>query len=1044
MPSRVRFDLPKEGATEIRVHGVGGTGPDAILGDPYPEQVAGDERAGFFRPSQPDPILDHTVEAYSWGGLTSRKATRALWILLLPLTLTNLAGWMIVRSGPGRLFAYIQERLCRVIALFATVLMIVGVAMVTADLVSLQCGGSPACMDGRWWLRIFENDFFRRPLRRVVVGIVPPIVLLGFLVRRSLESRKEYEEFSPGRGAGRRATEAGEDADLSSPDFWHRPTLVRNLTALHLAGTLAVLAYLLSESIVEVHALADSMPWWLNWTRGGSLAALGVTVAWLMGLRWKRGPVQPNRLSRRFHWGYAAVVAILFLATATGAVLVHVPGSENRLPATFREAPLKVLLIAGVIAIAVAILQIVAWALQIRKELWDSRRGDRAQLVPPALRVALFCLLLAPVAAVIWSSRRMEIVYGVLAIQFFASIIFFRAWLPAAIAAVGLMMGPWAWKWSEAPQFHAGAVVAALVVLLILFDWSWPRIEFRWGGPSIIAMLGLLVLGAVISGASTRFVDYLDKRQSPAELGNDIVEVIERNYKAAFNEDVKDAVLTRVDELFAAGRPSLSQLGEELEDAGIPRGVVITLFEQEIGKRPSSNDVRDALDRGFRTLGFTNEELAAARVFVQDVYDLEMSDNDVEKAGLPGPVDDHSTATSEAEKIAGELGARGVPESVLDRVYLLSAQGDRRPIDIVLSDAYDWLAVGVSGSVLIAAFAMIALYLAQHGGEPVADAPPIGRNNEDDEERDPGAKDLSPDDREKVERRVIRMKKLKEIAGAGDLAVTYIVGLLVVAVIVSWRAFLSDYGVSTKAFLDDRHYWLRQWFNEPFPEGWEALLNPSAWFVAALPLVAVTLIRRSYSDQESRRKIGIVWDLATFWPRRFHPLAPPAYSERAVPELQQRLRQGTRPGKCIVLAAHSQGSIIGYASLLPLTKSRAARVSFATYGSPLGSYYRRFFPSYFDTPDFEKLEERLRANHSWKNFWRPTDPIAGCVFTIAEKASEGRDRRLFDPWGWWRVPGQPRPNLQVHSDYMDDPVLRKWITEAARCPEDESKASKVE
>lgn len=37
------------GVTELRVHGVGGTTPEDMLGDPHPVQVAGDRLAGFFR-----------------------------------------------------------------------------------------------------------------------------------------------------------------------------------------------------------------------------------------------------------------------------------------------------------------------------------------------------------------------------------------------------------------------------------------------------------------------------------------------------------------------------------------------------------------------------------------------------------------------------------------------------------------------------------------------------------------------------------------------------------------------------------------------------------------------------------------------------------------------------------------------------------------------------------------------------------------------------------------------------------------------------------
>src|SRR5258705_12100517 len=76
---------------ELRVHGVSGTRPEALLSCPieFLEEVAGDKSAGFYR-RQPW-IEDATagspgawrkvLEAYSWGGLTSGPASRAVWLL---------------------------------------------------------------------------------------------------------------------------------------------------------------------------------------------------------------------------------------------------------------------------------------------------------------------------------------------------------------------------------------------------------------------------------------------------------------------------------------------------------------------------------------------------------------------------------------------------------------------------------------------------------------------------------------------------------------------------------------------------------------------------------------------------------------------------------------------------------------------------------------------------------------------------------------------------------------------------------------------------
>src|SRR5512139_2939285 len=91
---------------ELRVHGVSGTPPEVMLNCPteFLEQVRGDRDAAFFRratwiddaisPPQPG-VWRRRMEAYSWGGLTSCRASRALWLLFLPFSLINLAHWML-------------------------------------------------------------------------------------------------------------------------------------------------------------------------------------------------------------------------------------------------------------------------------------------------------------------------------------------------------------------------------------------------------------------------------------------------------------------------------------------------------------------------------------------------------------------------------------------------------------------------------------------------------------------------------------------------------------------------------------------------------------------------------------------------------------------------------------------------------------------------------------------------------------------------------------------------------------------------------------
>jgi hypothetical protein len=79
---------------ELRVHGVGGDPPHTVLGMPFREDAIPDKR--WSTPGRV-PVShrrgDPDVRVYEWGDLTSRSPWFALWTLLLPCTLMNVAGW---------------------------------------------------------------------------------------------------------------------------------------------------------------------------------------------------------------------------------------------------------------------------------------------------------------------------------------------------------------------------------------------------------------------------------------------------------------------------------------------------------------------------------------------------------------------------------------------------------------------------------------------------------------------------------------------------------------------------------------------------------------------------------------------------------------------------------------------------------------------------------------------------------------------------------------------------------------------------------------
>ncbi|HEY6629013.1 MAG TPA: hypothetical protein VI193_08515, partial [Acidimicrobiia bacterium] len=129
--------------------------------------------------------------------------------------------------------------------------------------------------------------------------------------------------------------------------------------------------------------------------------------------------------------------------------------------------------------------------------------------------------------------------------------------------------------------------------------------------------------------------------------------------------------------------------------------------------------------------------------------------------------------------------------------------------------------------------------------------------------------------------------------------------------------------------------------------------------------------------EKSRRQVGILWDVGSFWPRWFHPLAPPGYGPIAVKGLQKELKANHRE----ILAAHSQGTLISAVALSQMDEADLPD-SFVTYGSQLGV----LFPAMFPAADIDGLvaEVASRFQDRWINLWRDDDPIGGqFIETIA-------------------------------------------------------------
>lgn len=170
------------------------------------------------------------------------------------------------------------------------------------------------------------------------------------------------------------------------------------------------------------------------------------------------------------------------------------------------------------------------------------------------------------------------------------------------------------------------------------------------------------------------------------------------------------------------------------------------------------------------------------------------------------------------------------------------------------------------------------------------------------------------------------------------------------------------------------------------PPGWlKALVDIGGSLAALLPVLIGGIGFMIYRDGTFRRSVGVIWDIATFWPRSAHPFAPPCYAELAVPQLQTRVAgllqlppdHPQRVGQ-LILAGHSQGAVLCVATLLQLPEPVQQRIWLITFGCQLNRLYGRVFPAYLGPARLGAVSTVLAAGASaprWTSLWRATDPL---------------------------------------------------------------------
>lgn len=254
-------------------------------------------------------------------------------------------------------------------------------------------------------------------------------------------------------------------------------------------------------------------------------------------------------------------------------------------------------------------------------------------------------------------------------------------------------------------------------------------------------------------------------------------------------------------------------------------------------------------------------------------------------------------------------------------------------------------------------------------------------------------------------------------------------------------------------------------------------LQPPAWtrpvsalgvtVLAALAGALLTTVYRAARQPEAGRRLGVLWDLASFWPREAHPTVPPCYPLKVIPELVDRALDHLRdPGTRVVLSGQSHGGLIAAIAaarvLAALPPADQERVGLVTAGTHLQWAYQRGFPAVL--PHTCQCDLATALGGRWRALCRGTDPLGGAVTTWSRRAVDGRLTGLgFRPDGtqgalpqasadgtghvlvlggdhWLPDPMRPpdpgqtrrwRPGVLGYADYLADPEWDRAVALAA-------------
>lgn len=363
-------------ALELLVHGVGGATPAEMLNDPRTERITGDDTAAVHRRTEdvdaeerPEAYADKPIEeAYCWSNLTSGNSARALWLILLPFMVANLAHWMRPAADARHRAVRLHGMLVRLVALSLTVLLVAAACEVALDLAAWQCAGTPECADERSWLAFLAPDtqggqggWWSQPGRRLALAALVPTALTVLLWWLSHRTWSAYESQPPWRRPVAEDDPAAADRPaLCLPGFWYGRRLVARLRAAHTAAGLLTVAAALAGAATRFDrrpggsAVLDA----LGWATGILILTGGLWVLLTVCRRGRKESEADDGSDRLTVRGLpAASAAVLALAAVHAAWSRPGWSSSGELPG---DETFGVLAVSqGVLVVALAVIGVV-------------------------------------------------------------------------------------------------------------------------------------------------------------------------------------------------------------------------------------------------------------------------------------------------------------------------------------------------------------------------------------------------------------------------------------------------------------------------------------------------------------------------------------------------------------------------------------------------------------------------------------------------------------------------------------------------------------